>query len=163
MSKNSELAGRLAAVENELLRVNNVVQDLQQTLAVVQGRIDELGALDLPSSEKAAIRERRKEIRQATNVQVRVVQSQQSSPFDACIHDFTPSGVGIKVELLVPVGTIITLAPPPSPNPQPAVEAVVCNHREDGKVGESGSRRWELGCQLLRRLSGQELSSFGLN
>lgn len=162
MSEGILFTSRLEAVENELLRVSDVVSNIQQKVADVQSCVDKCPACNGARQAAPTGRERRKETRQAVNVQVRLNQSQQSATFDGCIHDFTPGGVGIKVELLVPVGTIITLAPPPSPNPQPVVEAVVCNHRQDG-TAESGSHRWELGCQLLRRLTGKELMGFGLN
>jgi hypothetical protein len=147
-----QVAPRLAFLEKELLRMHDVVLALQKKLGREQ---------DLPLSAGGI--DRRWRPRQAANrVRVRLKQGPQPTPFEGSIVDYTPAGLGLFVDRFLDVETVLTLNPAESGDQAsagdmpPMVQARVRNQRPEGNG-------WRLGCQLLRRLSGQELKRFGLD
>jgi hypothetical protein len=144
------LTARIALLEKELLRLNDVVQGLQARLG-----------LATPAEHRAAGADRRWGPRlRANRVRVRLKQNgPQPVPFEGDIVDYTPTGLGLFVDRFLDVETLLTLDPAERADDTeapPMVQARVCNQRPEGNG-------WRLGCQLLRRLSGIELKSLGLD
>lgn len=141
-----ELAAAVAALRSEVADVRDAVGRIEARLA------------DAPADTSGPDRRRHPRVRIATAVRV-LTDRHPGHALPATVVDHSVGGVGVIVDLLIPLGSYVTFLRPDGA--AGGLEARVTNRSRLANVSTVDRPKWRLGCEFLRPPTADEFAAFG--